>query len=42
MAPKGDINLGIRTYLNGALVSNVVIDTSALATDTVQYVATDQ
>jgi Chaperone of endosialidase/Domain of unknown function (DUF5011) len=37
-----DKNLGIKTYLNGALVSNVVIDTSAVATDTIDYVAADQ
>jgi len=28
-------------FLDGALASNIVIDTSAVATDTVQYVATD-
>jgi hypothetical protein len=27
--------------LNGKLVSNIVLDTSSAATDTVQYVATD-
>jgi DNA primase len=32
---------GYRTFLNGALVSNIVIDTSQVATDTVDYVATD-
>jgi hypothetical protein len=29
-------------YLNGALVSNIVLDTSAVATDTIDYVTTDQ
>ncbi len=37
----GDTNLGFTTFLNGTLVSNIVIDTSEVATDTVQYVATD-
>ncbi len=40
-APQADLNLGIKTYLNGALVSNIVLDTSAPATDTIDYVATD-
>ena len=40
--PEQDLNLGITTYLNGALTSNIVIDTSAAATDTIDYVATDQ
>ena len=39
--PQADLNLGIKTFLNGALVSNIVIDTSAAATDTIDYVATD-
>jgi Domain of unknown function (DUF5011) len=34
-------DLGYKTFLNGALVSNIVIDTSTMATDTVDYVATD-
>jgi hypothetical protein len=38
----GDTNLGYTTFLNGALVSNIVIDTSRVATDTIDYVATDQ
>ena len=38
----GDANLGIKTFLNGTLVSNIVIDTSSVATDTIDYVATDQ
>ena len=37
----GDTNLGYKTFLNGALVSNIVIDTSQVATDTIDYVATD-
>jgi hypothetical protein len=41
-APEQDNNLGIKTYLNGALVSNTVLDTSAVATDTIDYVVTDQ
>jgi hypothetical protein len=40
-APDADKNLGIKTFLNGALVSDIVIDTSEVATDTVDYVATD-
>jgi hypothetical protein len=40
--PQADINLGIKTFLNGALISNIVLDTSAVATDTIDYVATDQ
>jgi hypothetical protein len=37
----GDTNLGYQTFLNGTLVSSIAIDTSQVATDTVQYVATD-
>jgi hypothetical protein len=33
--------LGYKTFLNGALVSNIVIDTTQAATDTIDYVATD-
>ena len=40
-APQADLNLGIKTFLNGALVSNIVLDTSEVATDTIDYVATD-
>jgi len=36
-----DQNLGLKYFLNGALASNIVIDTSAAATDTIEYVATD-
>ncbi len=38
-APQVDLNLGIKTFLNGTLVSNIVIDTSQVATDTIDYVA---
>ncbi|HZM02867.1 MAG TPA: hypothetical protein VFC44_07570 [Candidatus Saccharimonadales bacterium] len=34
-------DLGYKTFLNGTLVSNIVIDTSQVATDTIDYVATD-
>jgi hypothetical protein len=37
----GDANLGYQTFLNGTLVSNIVIDTSQVATDTIDYVVTD-
>jgi uncharacterized protein YbcV (DUF1398 family) len=37
----GEPNLGYQTFLNGTLVSNIVIDTSQIATDTIDYVATD-
>jgi hypothetical protein len=37
----GDPNLDLKYFLNGALVSNIVLDTSAIATDTIDYVATD-
>jgi hypothetical protein len=40
--PQADLNLGIKTFLNGALVSNIVLDTSAAATDTIDYVVSDQ
>lgn len=33
--------LGYKTFLNGVFVSNIVIDTSAPATDMIDYVATD-
>jgi LysM repeat protein len=39
--PQADLNLGIQTYLNGLLTSNIVIDTSQAATDTIDYVVTD-
>jgi hypothetical protein len=34
-------DLGYKTFLNCRLVSNIIIDTSAVATDTIDYVATD-
>jgi hypothetical protein len=37
----GETNLGFETFLNGTLVSNILIDTSQAATDTIDYVATD-
>ena len=40
--PQADLNLGIETYVNGVKTSPVQIDTSAAATDTIDYVATDQ
>jgi hypothetical protein len=39
--PKADLNLGLKYFLNGQLVSDIVIDTTQVATDTIQYVATD-
>jgi hypothetical protein len=39
--PQADLNLGINAFLNGTLTSNIVLDTSAAATDTIDYVATD-
>jgi hypothetical protein len=41
-SPQADLNLGIKTFLNGQLTSNIVIDTTQAATDTIDYVATDQ
>jgi trimeric autotransporter adhesin len=40
--PQQDLNLGIQTFVNGTEMSPVQIDTSAAATDTIDYVATDQ
>ena len=40
--PQADLNLGIKTFLNGTLTGNIVVDTSAAATDTIDYVVTDQ
>jgi hypothetical protein len=34
-------DLGYKTFLNGALSGNILIDTSQVATDTIDYVATD-
>jgi hypothetical protein len=39
---QADLNLGITTYVNGAPMSPVQIDTSTVATDTIAYVVTDQ
>jgi Domain of unknown function (DUF5011) len=36
-----DKNLGLKYFLNGTLVSDIVIDTTQVATDTIDYVATD-
>ena len=33
--------LGVKTFLNGALVSDIVLDTSTTTTATIDYVATD-
>jgi hypothetical protein len=40
--PQADLNLGITTYVNGAPMNPVQLDTSTTATDTIAYVATDQ
>jgi hypothetical protein len=40
--PQADLNLDIHTFLNGTAISPVQIDTSAAATDTIDYVVTDQ
>jgi hypothetical protein len=34
-------DLGYKTFLDGTLVSNILIDTTQVATDTIDYVATD-
>src|SRR5674476_1003408 len=34
-------DLGYKTFLDGALVSNIIINTTQVATDTIDYVATD-
>ena len=39
--PTADLNLGIRTYLNGAPVNTIQIDTTQVATDTIDYVVND-
>jgi hypothetical protein len=39
-APEEEKNLGIKTYLNGTLVSDIVLDTTSAATDTIDYVVT--
>ncbi|HTV26814.1 MAG TPA: tail fiber domain-containing protein [Xanthobacteraceae bacterium] len=40
--PQADLNLGITTYLNGVSENPLEVDTSQPATDTIDYVATDQ
>jgi trimeric autotransporter adhesin len=40
--PQEDLNLGIQTFVNGAAMSPVEIDTSQAATDTIDYVVADQ
>lgn len=40
--PQQDLNLGITTYVNGVPTSPVQIETSIAATDTIDYVVTDQ
>jgi Domain of unknown function (DUF5011) len=40
--PQADLNLGITTYLNGSPMNPIQLDTTQAATDTIQYVATDQ
>jgi hypothetical protein len=40
--PQADLNLGIHTYLNGTPVNTIQIDTTQVATDTIDYVVTDQ
>jgi hypothetical protein len=40
--PQADLNLDIATYLDGVAMSPITIDTSAAATDTIDYVVTDQ
>jgi hypothetical protein len=40
--PTAVLNLGITTYVNGAPMNPVQIDTSTVTTDTIDYVATDQ
>ena len=41
-SPEADLNLGIQTFVNGVEMTPVRIDTSAAATDTIDYVVTDQ
>ena len=36
-----DLNLGIKTFVNGVFASTPSIDTSTAATDTIDYVVTD-
>ena len=39
--PQADLNLGIKTFVNGLFASNIVLDTAQPATDTIDYVVTD-
>jgi hypothetical protein len=39
--PDADRNLGIKIFLNGTLVSNIILDTSDVAADMIDYVATN-
>jgi hypothetical protein len=40
--PQADLNLGIQTFVDGVAMNPVQIDTSQAATDTIDYVVTDQ
>jgi hypothetical protein len=40
--PQADLNLGITTYVNGAPMNPIQLNTTQAATDTIQYVVTDQ
>jgi hypothetical protein len=40
--PQQDLNLGIQTLVNGTAMNPVQLDTTQAATDTIDYVATDQ
>jgi hypothetical protein len=40
-APRLPARKRTSTFLNGTLVSNIVLDTSSQSTDTIDYVATD-
>jgi hypothetical protein len=39
--PTADLNFGRQTVVNGKPTNPIVIDTSEVATDTIDYVATD-
>jgi len=39
--PQADLNLGVHLFLNGSPVDAIQLDTTAAATDTIDYVATD-
>jgi hypothetical protein len=40
--PTADLNLGITTYVNGSPMNPVQLDPTQAATDTIDYVVTDQ